>query len=229
MHPLSGLVLAAGRGIRLGGAVKACLNVGGKTLLERHFENYAALGVPPRRVTVVCSHDAAEGEAAGLGGHSVRTGCGSHPGTLGSFLCAFPSGDTLVVHGDLVWEPSLGGAALAAEGDAVVPVDPGSGGAEAMKARVEGRRLMELSKTLAPMECFGESMGMFLFRKPVLDDLRRCAGEAEAALGSRAALDDAVTLLARVRTVTAVPVPGSLWEEIDTPEDLERARERFGP
>lgn len=219
----SPIVLAAGGGTRMGGVEKACLKVGGRSLLERHFGNFAALGITAERVSVVFGAEGVQHETETLGGRPVRSSSPGAPGTLGSFVSCFPSGDCLVVHGDLLWEPSMACAAIKCMGDAVIPVDPRSTDSEAMKAQVRGGMLVRLSKDLNPPESCGESMGMFLFRRDVLPDLRACCTRASSELGERASLDDAVTLLARRRKVSVVFITGSRWDEIDTPEDLSRA------
>jgi choline kinase len=118
-------------------------------------------------------------------------------------------------------------AAISTGWGAVVPLDSESGDSEAMKAEVCGDRLVRLSKNLNPADCSGESMGIFLFRKQVLSELGKCCERAASRFGDRASLDDAVTLLAQKGLVKAVFVDGNLWEEIDTPADLQRARRRF--
>jgi choline kinase len=223
----SPIVLAAGRGTRMGGVEKACLKVAGRSLLERHFDNFAELGLTADRVSVVYGTEGVRLETERLGGTPVMSGSAGAPGTLGSFMAGFPSGDCLVVHGDLLWEPSIAEAAMSCPGDAVVPVDPRSVDGEAMKAEVLEGKLVRLSKDLKPSASSGESMGMFLFRDGVLPDLRACCTKAAMEYGGRAALDDAVTLLAWLREVAVVFVPGSRWDEVDTPEDLARAEKLF--
>lgn len=211
----------------MGGVEKACLKVGGRSLLERHFENFAALGIAEERVSVVFGADHVRLETERLGGRPVKSLSSCAPGTLGSFMSGFPTGDCLVVHGDLLWEPSLALAAMKHPGGAVVPVDPRSVDGEAMKAEVSGGMLVSLSKELKPSACSGESMGMFLFRDDVLPGLLACCTMAAMEYAGRAALDDAVTLLARLREVAVVFVTGSRWDEVDTPEDLARAEKLF--
>lgn len=223
----SPVVLAAGAGTRMGGLEKACLKVGGRSLLERHFANFAGLGVTADEVTVVWGTEGVRRETERLGGKPVQSGSSGLPGTLGSFMAAFPSGDCLVVHGDLLWEPGIALAAMGCPGAAVVPVDPMSTDSEAMKAEVRGGSLVRLSKDLEPSACSGESMGMFLFRAVVLPDLRSCCEKSAAELGGGATVDDAVTRLAAIRHVAAVFVAGSRWDEVDTPQDLQRAGKAF--
>jgi choline kinase len=211
----------------MGGVEKACLRVGGISLLERHFRNFAALGVEPERVRVVYSGDATALETERLGGMPVRSSFPGEPGTLGSFMTCFPTDDTLVVHGDLVWEPSLALSALASPGGAVLPLEMGPADPEAMKAEVRDGLIVRLSKNLPPSRCHGESMGVFLFRKKVLSELRACCLRAMADLRGNAALDDAVNLLAEKTDVRWVSHGGGVWEEIDTPRDLERAEAVF--
>ena len=209
--------------MRMGGAEKACLKVGGRSLLERHFENFALLGATAGMVTVVYGTEGVRRETVRLGGRPLLSHSAGFPGTLGSFMAAFPSGDCLVVHGDLLWEPSIALVAMKYPGEAVVPVDPRSADGEAMKAETRDGVLVGLSKDLEPSASSGESMGMFLFRGSVLPDLRACCEESAGELGSRAALDDAVTRLARVRRVSVAFVEGFRWDEVDTPDDLARA------
>jgi choline kinase len=227
MTGLSGVVLAAGSGTRLGGVEKACLEIRGKTILERHFENFAALGLRPEGVRVVYARDGVRRMTECLGGIPIKSSSASASGTLGSFVSCFPSGHALVVHGDLLWQPAMAEAAISTGWGAVVPLDSESGDSEAMKAKVCGNRLVRLSKNLNPADCSGESMGIFLFRKTVLPELGKCCERAASRFGDRASLDDAVTLLAEEGLVKAVFVDGNLWEEIDTPADLQRARRRF--
>lgn len=213
--------------MRMGGAEKACLKVGGRSLLERHFENFARLGATAGTVSVVYGTEGVRRETVRLGGTPVPSGSAGAPGTLGSFMAAFPSGDCLVVHGDLVWEPAMALAVMKCPGEAVVPVDPRPADSEAMKARARGGLLVGLSKDLEPSASSGESMGMFLFRGGILADLFSCCAESARELGDRAALDDAVTRLARVRRVSVVFVEGTRWDEVDTPDDLARAERLF--
>lgn len=223
----SPIVLAAGKGTRLGGVEKACLRVGGISLLERHFRNFRTLGVEPGRVRVVYAGEGTARETERLGGIPVKSRFPGEPGTLGSFMTCFPTDDALVVHGDLVWEPSLALAAMASPGGAVLPLEAGPADPEAMKAEVRGNLIVRLSKDLSPFLCHGESMGVFLFRMEVLPALKACCLRTMADLRGRAALDDAVNLLADKGDVRWVSAAGSVWEEIDTPPDQKRAEARF--
>lgn len=222
------LIFAAGRGSRLGAEVpKILVEVAGKTILHRHVESLASLGIDPVDVTVVTgyrSEDVAF-ECQSLG---LNVLCNPHwrnSGTFSSFA-VFPPGDhfLLVIHGDLVWEPGLGAGTLKETGDIVVPVDPRNrADFEAMKVEVRRGRLLHMSKSLPVSRSAGESMGMFLIRDHrVLHSL-----SAHLLTSPSACFDDAVNISMGVLRVEAFVTDKYIWEEIDTQEDLAAAERLF--
>lgn len=227
-------MLAAGRGSRLktaaGGLPKALLTVGGRSVLDRQLEALSDVGVPPSAVTVVGGWRASElrrrmpGEA-GL----VENPRWADTDTLASLMAGLREGDdVLVLHGDLVLRPDLLRRTLEGAGDVVIPVDALSADAEAMKVHLRDGGVWRLSKEPGD-GCAGESMGVFLIRRRALPAFLR-EGRGILASAPRAAADDVVTALARSpgTEVATVDVTGCDWEEVDTPGDLERAREIFG-
>jgi choline kinase len=223
------VILAAGAGTRLGcPAPKVLLDVGGRTLLERHLEI----------LRPACSIRVVTGSRAGLVAAALPAGVEAVPnrdwestGTLGSLMCAAPfgSGDLVVVHGDLLWTAGMLRAVLSTEGDVVIPVDSRSGGDEAMKVETRDGLVVRMSKSLPEDRSSGESMGIFLFRRLSLATLLELA-PALAARIPTAAVDDLVNEMSDSGAVGIVPadVTASEWEEVDTPGDLERARRMAG-
>lgn len=218
------VILAAGCGSRMGGSVpKALLAPGGRTLLERHLEILADASC----VKVVCGFEAAlVASALPPWPIAIENPEWRLTGTLASLLRAAPfaGGTLLVVHGDLLWTRRMLVAALSAPGEIVVPVDPSSGGPEAMKAVVVQGRIARLSKEAAPEESSGESMGVFILRGRALDGLLPVALSLLRE-DPRASVDDLVVGLASRGVAEAQPlfIEGEAWEEIDTPDDLARA------
>ncbi len=222
------LILAAGIGSRLGAEIpKILVKVAGKTILSRHVESLAAVGISPGEVTVITGYrsgDVADSCRA-LGMNALFNPHWDTPGTFSSFF-VFPATDNplLIIHGDLVWEAGLAPGTLENRGDIVVPVDPRNrADEEAMKAEVRGSRLLHLSKSLRVSRSAGESMGMFLVRNHrVLRRFSACLSE-----DSLASFDDAVNLVAASFEVRPLITDKFVWEEIDTPEDLTLAERKF--
>lgn len=222
------LILAAGIGSRLGmGVPKILVKVAGKTILCRHVESLARLGIEPSDITVVTGFRAGD-VASACESSRVKTLYNpnwNHPGTFSSFSLFTPSGDSLLLlHGDLLWEADLGSIALSGSGDIVVPVDPRNRALEeAMKAEIRENRILHMSKNLPLSRSAGESMGMFFIQSHQL--LHRHS--AYLADDPSSNFDDAVNHATGYSRVEAVVTDKFVWEEIDTPEDLEAAKRKF--
>lgn len=223
------IILAAGAGTRLGAAIpKVLLDLGGRTILERHIDSLSKLGLYPGNVTVVTGFmgGVLAGRCSSMGIKTVYNPCWRFPGTFSSFFTVNESGeDLLVLHGDLIWDKGMVSAALDAPGGIVVPADPARRlDGEAMKVEFRGSRLLHMSKKLPLGRSAGESMGIFLIR----EHGRLRAMSSGLAGKPHASLDDAVNIACGRMTVTAVATVGFPWEEIDTGEDMSRAVELFG-
>lgn len=222
------LILAAGKGSRLGAGIpKILVKVAGTTILERHTDSLAKMEITPDRVTVVTgfrAHDVVSA-CVPLGLDTLYNPRWDVPGTYSSFAILPPTDDTvLILHGDLVWEPGLGIEALKQTGDLVVPVDPGNRkDSEAMKAEIRENRILHLSKSLSFSRSAGESMGMFVVR----NHGRVCELSMYLLKDIRSNFDDAVNIAAGNLCTAACVTDRHRWEEIDTPGDLEAAETRF--
>jgi choline kinase len=168
------IILAAGLGRRLesvtGGLPKCMVPVGGVPLLDRMIERLAQVAVD--QVIVVTGHRAGDLEA-----HLARS---THPlargavrvfnpryaewGNFYSLLVAKEAvgGDGFIkLDGDVLMDGRLLPQLLAAPGPAALAVDVRGGlGAEEMKVRVEGGRIVELNKRMDPARALGEFVGI---------------------------------------------------------------------
>ncbi len=222
------LLPAAGIGSRLGGSgPKILTEVGGRTILQRHLDSLDRLGVSPGSVTVVTGfcREILERACRDTGITFIFNPCWRFPGTLGSFFVLPPSDrDLLVIHGDLLWEPGLISEIMNKKGDVVLPVDPAAReDLEGMKAETRGSSLLHLSKTLPSERSSGESMGVFLIRRH--RELHRIV--EPLVHKPRCALDDGINLAAGRMNIRVHFSCSKRWEEVDTPQDLQRAREVF--
>ena len=222
------LIFAAGKGSRLGlGIPKALVEVGGKTLLERHVDSLIQLGIGLFDITVVTGFMSEEvtGKCRDMELNSLKNPLWNYAGTYSSFAVYPHSNDPLlVIHGDLIWEAGLAESIIRKQNSIVIPVDPRSReDEEAMKVEVRGNRVLHMSKKLPISRSAGESMGMFCLP----DSLLVQKYSSHLIENPEASFDDAVNIAAGFVSVEAFITDKFDWEESDTPADLSRARSRF--
>jgi len=226
--PQIGVVLAAGRSERFqgmtGGGSKALVRLGGLTLVERAVRSLLAVGL--EKVLVVV---------------------GYHAGPVAAVVGRIAPGRVRAIHAE-GWEPGNGASLAAAEaavadeplfllqttdhvfadgalseliraGEPAVLVDPhpqASAWAEGTRVHLEGGRAVAFGKHLEhpAIDC-----GIFLLPPRVFECQRRAAAAGDFSLAG------AVTRLAQIGPIRAIPLPrGCWWQDVDTPEDLQVAR-----
>ncbi len=226
--PRLGVVLAAGRSERLadvtGGGSKALVRVGGLALVERAIRSLTAAGV--QRVVVVVGYQAgpvvavvdrlAPGRTRVVYAEEWERGNGASLAAAEPLL-ASDELFVLVAADHLFGEGALEG--LCGAGEAAVLLDAAPEPdvwTEGTKVRVERGRAVAFSKELEDpsIDC-----GAFVLPFTVFQAQRRAAARGDHSLAG------AVTELAREAPLAVVPLPeGSWWQDVDTPEDLKRAR-----
>jgi choline kinase len=245
--PLHVVVLAAGRGSRLGAVGDATpkwlLPVGGRTIADRHLAGFAEAGDAVASVAVVTGHAAADIEAA-LAERDEAVAVIHNPeyaeiNNWWSVLRALrelpDEGPVVIVNADLLVDPGVVAGFLRAcaggDSDALVAVDFARRLTdESMKVEQgEDGRLTRIGKVGldAPV---GEYIGMLMARGDALRAFRaslesfvgrdECVNEwYEGAVG-RTAADGAAWHL--------WPVPSGDWVEIDDDADLHAAEAMAG-
>jgi choline kinase len=240
------VILAAGRGSRLGAlgdaTPKWLLDVGGRTLADRHLEGVAQAEAVAS-VTVATGHaaPAIEEHLRGLGTDGVRT---LHVAefedlnnwwTLLSALRALPAeGPVVVLNADLCAEPSAIAAFIDAAGgphDAQLAVDlERELTDESMKVQLRASGTLQAIGKVGLERPVGEYVGMLMARGDVLaalrDQLEAFVGRPEdanqwyeGAVGASAAAGEPWRVW---------PMPSSGWVEIDDDADLDAAELLMG-
>jgi choline kinase len=234
---MDALILAAGRGSRLGSLTadrpKALLDLGGITPLELALDVLVEHGV--ERVILVVGYmkevllaRAMERAAGRLEIVAVWNPFWSVTNVIGSVWMALDElrGPFIYLHADTVFAPGILDDMLATLGSVVLPVDYRACEPEQMKAEVVDDRIRYLSKKLPPNRSAGEFIGVGLFRS---DSVELIKGGVNAVLedGSiDAYFEAAINWAIEHSGLEVVPVAtnGRAWQEIDFPEDLESAR-----
>ena len=204
------VILAAGRGLRLGEGIPKCLvRMGNRTLIQHQLAALSAVGIDD--VCVVVGYGA-ERVRAELGDrcHTIENHRFAETNSLYSLWLTrdWVRGPFLQLNSDLVAHPKIYRQLLAASGTALA-YDSGSGdGAEHMKVAIARGLLLDISKAIALARSCGENLGLLKYEG---DAVRMLFEEAEAliAAGSeRAWAPAAVARLARRVPVHCLDVAG---------------------
>ncbi len=236
-HQLTAILLAAGRGKRLGiDGPKCLLEIAGATLLERHLANLAAAGVG--RVIVVTGHaaDRIDGALSEIAARGVARGVDVTTqfnelyvhGSIVSLQCAI--GELLAAGGlwmdaDVLYPAELLKRLVdSAHPNAVLLDGRSSEQGEEMMLAVKADRVRRIARSVGTdWDLVGESVGFFkadpagaAAMKRVLDaEIAAGRLDQEHEDGLDIALNEAVFGFERVDKWS--------WTEIDFPEDVAKA------
>jgi choline kinase len=227
------VILAAGRGARMGGArPKALIPVAeDRPLLHYLLRGLRVAGVTDLMVVTGFASaavqsfvsDAWEGAAptyvfnaryASWGNfHSVRVALDQSPGH-----------DVLVVNSDIVVHPEVFRRVLGAFADLVLAVEPRAGlDREDMRVALEGDRVRAVSKSLGPSEGHGEFCGVSLIRPPAARRYLDVATTREWRAETAGYYEDVYDAILPQVDARAALVERDEYAEVDRPEDVETA------
>lgn len=231
---MKALLLAAGRGKRLAPFTdahpKCLLSLGGRTLLERHLDAFATLGI--REVIVVVGHLKEQIEAAVAQAPAPLTvRLLTNPRfTLGSLLSLWAAreqiaGDLLVMDADVLYPRELLRRLLTSSSPSCLLLDessPDSG--EEMKLGVRGSRVVAIGRRFTERyERVGEGVG-FLKVSADHSPILRAVVERMVQEGREdAEYEEAVHEFLQKCVVGFQAVSDLPWTEIDFPEDVKKA------
>ncbi len=241
------IILAAGRGSRLAeynpeGLPKCLLELGGKSLLQRHLEQLLALGVA--QVDLVVGYEADRivdhvGSLAQRPPVAFRFNPRYEQGSVISLLAGretLEAGrDILLMDADVLYHPDILRRLKSTRHANCFLLDrefaPGD---EPVKIAVRQGRMVEFRKRLPDglrYDVLGESVGFFRFDAPMAATMAaecvRYESEGMADAPHEEALRD--VLLREPGRFGYEDVSGLPWLEIDFPEDVSRALETVLP
>lgn len=240
-HVAAAVVMAAGRGKRLrpltDGIPKAMVEVAGRPLLARHVDVLRAYGVGHVVVVVGWRKEAVREllgreEDVRLVENPIHETSGSgHSLALGlrALGASEVEGDVAFMDADLLYAPGLFQPLLGppSDGNALLVGKGREDDAEAVKVRGRTGLVRELRKT-APsesgLEFLGESVGIARLDPDGRTQLLGWMAVREQKSGPDYEWEHAIEANARDLELRAVQAPDLPWTEVDTAEDLERAR-----
>lgn len=228
------IILSAGKGSRLlpltADRPKCLIDFSGKSLLEWQLDALQASGV--REIVIVTGFRDDLVDAVAAQRQGVRTffnpfyHVADNLGSVWMVRSEFDR-DTLLLNGDTLISTRLLAKVLAgAEAPITVTVDEKEDyDADDMKVLRDGSRLMRIGKALEPGQYNAESIGLLAFMG---DGPRIFAEQVDRMLrlpdGTRRWYLRAIDALAAEVPVHTVSIRGEDWQEVDFPEDLDKAR-----
>ncbi|MGE3853780.1 MAG: NTP transferase domain-containing protein [Planctomycetota bacterium] len=233
---MKALILAAGRGSRLGSCSadtsKCLLDVGGKPLIEHQLQLLADAGVGPVGMVVGFAADEVR-KVVGIRAEYIENRDWATTNSAWSFLCArewIGEGPLLVLNCDLLLHPQILDRLLVA-GEDTIACDLSSGhGREHMKVELdENGRVLDMAKSLPPERTHGENVGLLHLGAGTVQRMLERAAERMADGNRNDWLAGVLREVTAERTLRAVDIAGLQWAEIDFAFDLDRARREVWP
>lgn len=232
------LILAAGEGLRLRPLTldrpKCLIEICGSPILDHQIRALAAAGAQSYVIVTGWQAERINSHVAG----DPRVGCLYNPdyatsNILESFRLGStavpPGGPLAICAGDVLFGEAVARRlALDLSGsDVALCYGRKACGAEEVKVRLDGDRVIELGKALDPAVCDGEFLGLLAFGPQALEAARAAAPRVLTSQRQAYLFDMLNVLIRQGLNVRASDVSGLPWEEIDYIEDIDRAEQRL--
>ena len=236
---MEAIILAAGIARRLrpymDARPKCLLAFDGRTLLARHLEQLARLGV--ERATIVTGHMAEqiEGPFATFPGIEVRFAHNDRftEGSILSMrygLAASDDDDVLVMDADVLYEPDVLARLVMADGCCFLLDETSAETGEEMMLGARQGRVMTIARSVGhDWDEVGEGVGFFRVaraaKQALIDVTDRFIADGQTRVEYEAAID----VFLKDHVAGYVRVGDLAWTEIDFPEDVEKAEREVLP
>jgi len=225
-RPVHAAILAAGLSSRFGGTQKALHALAGRTLLERSLAQLRNAGISS--VTVVTGHRREDVEEALRSAgtlHNPRYADWNNFHSVELACERLPAGDVLVVNGDVVFAPAALDAVLeAADADLYLAVSDGEVDDEAMKAAVDGSRVVALGKAIPTQAAAGEFIGLSRLTPAARESYLALARSGREQGSTSDYYEDVYGRMCGGLVALRCAVDDADWAEIDDAADLDRAQ-----
>ena len=230
------VLLVAGVGSRLrpltDGRPKALVDVGGRTLLARAVKLLLGHGITDLVLATGYREDAVRAalrDVPAFVSYCRNDAFETTQNAVSLLRCeqAIGGRSFFKLDGDVLFHPDVLDRLDGADAGIAAAVEARADlGDEEMKVTVEGKRITAFGKHLDPRRSFGESIGIERVSGAAVSSLFHGLRAAHAAGRTQLYYEDVYSeLIQEGAAAWAVDVSDLPWTEIDTPEDLERARE----
>jgi choline kinase len=231
VKPRLAVILAAGRGVRLGALglemPKGFITMGGQTLIERSISALRAAGI--ERVRIVTGHLAGHYEALAtrLGDWVSLTHNPDYAttGSLASLMSAGPIDESyLLVESDLIYEPRAPRLLIESSDPDLLLASGSTGSGDEVYVAAENGRLIDLTKRLEDLRGprVGELVGLTRVSPPLHAAI---LAQAKGLLATTRLVEYETALVAAARhhPLPVLVVEDLIWTEVDDARHLARA------
>lgn len=235
MAKLRAAVLAAGRGVRMGGAKpKTIMTLDDhEPMLHYILKGLERAGVDDLLVVTGFMPEAVVSFVTERwSGENVSYVRNTRYASWGNFHSArmaldqSPGFDLMVVNCDIVVHPEVFNRVAESPGDLVLAVEERYGlDAEDMRVRLDGRRVRDIGKDLEMQFSSGEFCGVSLLRENAHTAYRDVATAVEWERSSQVYYEDVYKRMLEQVDARAAEVRPGEYAEVDTPEDVKAAIE----
>ncbi|WP_242092378.1 NTP transferase domain-containing protein [Aestuariivivens sediminicola] len=236
---MTGVILAAGKGSRLGNYTidlpKSLLPLDddGYTLLDYNIDILSQLNL--KNIIVVTgfnSHKIEDHLSKCNNIEIIYNPFWNHCNVLGSLYMGLKSlnDDFLFLHADTLAERSIWEELVGAEGDMVLPFERKLCGEEEMKMELKNGKVIQITKEMNPESADGEFLGIAKFKKSTIPFFKSTAemlfkkGELHHYMES--VISEAIKK--EQFNIRALDILDSNFVEVDFEEDYIRAKKKFG-
>ena len=234
---MQAIIMAAGKGSRIeeltDGHPKSFLEINGEKLIERNVRMLRENGI--KDITVVTGYRTEEFEemfSVDEDIHIVYNPFYEMTNVIGSFYMGMNSlyDGFLYLHADTICEESLLKELIDSEGDIILPVDMSPCDDEAMKVKMQGEKVIQITKKMSPEEAVGEFIGIAKFKGTTINGLQIATKKLMVEKAFSEYFEAAIQVLIETQTydIRVMDVTGKFWAEIDFREDYEKAKIALG-
>jgi L-glutamine-phosphate cytidylyltransferase len=230
---LRAAVLAAGRGVRMGGQrPKSLIPIGdGEPLLGHILGGLQTFGIADVLIVTGFESAAVQDYASQHSGSATVTFTrNARYASWGNFhsvrmaLDASPGFDVLVINSDVVVSSRVFADVAQGAGDLVLAIQKRARlDAEDMRVELRGERVAAIGKNIKMVRSHGEFCGVSLLRPPAARLYGDIANELEWRATTSLYYEDVYARMLDRLEARAVLVPPEEYAEVDTPEDLDGA------
>jgi choline kinase len=232
---LRAVVLAAGRGVRMGGERAKCLIplAGGPPLLHYTLSGLAKSGISDTLIVTGFGHTAVEGfateHASGMSLTFVRNARYASWGNFHSLRVALdqsPGFDVLAVNCDVVVPPAVFARPVEKDGDLVLAVERRPRlDMEDMRVELERDRVKAIGKGIKMVRSHGEFCGVSLIRAQAAAVYGDVCNRLEWSAKTGIYYEDVYARILDQVDTRAVWIEPGEYAEVDEPQDVDAAEQ----